>query len=198
LSGFAALLAEVEKKTAGITDTMPEYTRLVNQQSQAWGDLKKAIGGAAAELWVFLNSDQLKIEKKLQEMRTVMADARWLELKSILENAGLKTSGPRARGVVELGEPTLPGFDEAAAEKAKKRAKELHDFWVELAKGKFEFDKEMREKAAKDAAAQREKFYKMMQAEAEDDNAIEQQILDIWVDDNRKAEEEIRRIKEEN
>lgn len=88
--GFNAILAEVERRTSGVTSGMTEYTQLTNRQAAAWGDVKKAAGGFFAEFYVWLNNANgfQKVADSAEKIRTAMADARTLELMSILKNSG--------------------------------------------------------------------------------------------------------------
>lgn len=211
------LLTQIEERTKGINNAMPEYTKLVNQQSAAWGDFKKGVGEWVANFWVFLNRDVVKANEALENMRKTMSDARWMELKGIFSQHGMDIERMRA-GMMQS--PEGPEFDrekldkdnaasaEARRKAAAQKAKEEHDFFLELAKGKFELDKEMREAAQKEALASRERFYKQMQNEAEDDKDIEVATLDAMLEEEKqihqfsieaakkKAEEEKRLAKE--
>lgn len=64
--GFARVLDEVEQRTKGFADQIPEAQRSANELAYAWDRIKKGIGGAAIELFTFLNRDEI-IARKMQQ-----------------------------------------------------------------------------------------------------------------------------------
>lgn len=188
--GFAGVLAEVEKRTAGVTDSMTEYTRLTNAQAAAWGDVKKAAGGFFAEMFVFLNRDAIKMDAMLEKIRNVMLDARMMEIRSIYKQHGYELG--KNDGLDEFSVGDITDVSKQMEEKAKKqeealmkRLKKMGQLYSEERSLRDENEKEQNEHDRKAVA----EAQKMMDEADNDRIAREKHVDEIITDVQREAAE---------
>lgn len=85
--GFARVLDEVEQRTKGFSDQIPEAQRSANELAYAWDQIKKGIGGAAIELFTFLNRDAI-IARKMQSGKDQGAQLGAMGLLKMLKDKG--------------------------------------------------------------------------------------------------------------
>lgn len=195
---FGAVLAEVEARTKGINEAMPEYTQLVNNQAAAWAEVKKGIGGAAAELWVFLNRNteaDPKVQAFFAKIHQATLDARNLELKSILEAHGL---GEKEQPTIDLEpinvEIQTPEYKARVRADRAERVKEMSAFMKQLHDAQQQALKEVEAEDASDRQDSLDKlqnFYQRAAKEAKDYNeanaAIQKMVNKQAVDDAEEA-----------